>query len=391
MLARIGSGKLGQPADKPMLDLLAQAVFDGGGLGKHSNEDLKLMLAGKNVGYSLQIAEDAFTLSGSTTPADFTLQSQLMTAAITDPGYRNEALWQFQKALPMIYQQLRHTPAGPEREMDAWLHGNDPRFITAPMEKVAAYTISDARKWLHPELTEGHLELSIVGDFDLEKILPDLLATFGAIPKRAASPPAMADARKVKFPSAPATKNFTYESKIPQAVAVNVWKTSGVRGNQRELRRLNILAEILGDRLREEIREKLGSSYSPNAGADGSDALDHFAYLISQSVGKPEDLETLLDTMQHQAAELAANGATADELDRAIKPVLGILEKTKRDNTYWLGTVLSQSQSDPERLELARTRDADYKSISLKEINSLAAKYLKAENTLRVAIKPVGE
>jgi hypothetical protein len=50
--------------------------------------------------------------------------------------------------------------------------------------------------------------------------------------------------------------------------------------------------------------------------------------------------------------------------------------------------VLSQSQADPERIDLARNRDADYRSISLKEINALAGKHLVAGNALLVTIKP---
>ena len=333
-------------------------------------------------------SEDAFTLAGTTTPADFALQCQLMCASITDPGYREEALWQFQKAIPMIYQQLNHTPAGPQREMDGWLHGGDSRYSIAPVRKLSSYTLDDVKKWLTPELTKGYLELTIVGDFEPEKILPELLATFGALPAREAAAPVMADARKVKFPNAPAAKTFTYQSKIQQAVAFTIWKTAGVRGNQKEFRRLNLLAEILGDRLREEIREKLGASYSPNAGASGSDALEGMGYLLSESIGKPDDLDLLLNTMRDLADQLATHGATADELDRALKPTLGQLEKSLRDNNYWLTTVMSQCQADPKRLDLARTRDADYRSITLKEINALAKKYLAAQNALLVSIKP---
>jgi zinc protease len=388
LLARIGPGKLTQPKDMPMLDDFAQAVFEGGGLGKHSNEDLKQILAGRNVGVSLVIGEDAFTLGGATTPADFTVQCQLMCASITDPGYRAEALWQFQKAIPMLYQQLKHTPEGPRREMDAWLHGGDSRFATAPLDKLSSYTIDDAKSWLGPVLAKSYLELTIVGDFQPDAILPDLLATFGALPARAADAPSLAEARKVKFPNAPAAKVLTYQTKIPQAAAFALWKTAGVRNNQREFRRINLLAEILGDRLREEIREKLGASYGPNAGAAGSDALDDFGYVISESIGKPEDLETLLHTMREQADNLSTSGATADELDRALKPTLAMLDKSLRDNGYWLNTVLSQSQADPARLDLARTRDADYRSITLAEINALAKKYLAAGNALLVTIKP---
>lgn len=388
LFARIGSGKLSQPLDMPMLDLFAQAVFEGGGLGKHSNDELKQILAGKNVGTSLAIGGDAFTLEGTTTPADFTLQSRLMCAALTDPGFREEGLWQFQKALPMLFQQLRHTPAGPQQEMNAWLHGGDSRFSIAPMEKISAYTMDDAKKWLLPELTQGYLELSIVGDFDSATIQDVLLETFGALPARAKAPAELAKARIVNFPAAPADKTFGYESKIEQGTAFALWRTAGIRGNIPEFRRLNLLASILSDRLREEIREKIGASYSPNAAADGSDALEDFGYIISESVGKPQDLEVLLNTMREEANQLATTGATEDELDRSLKPVLGMLEKSLRDNGYWLKTVLSQSQAEPKRLDFARSRDSDYRSISISEINALARKHLASNNALLVTIKP---
>jgi zinc protease len=194
--------------------------------------------------------------------------------------------------------------------------------------------------------------------------------------------------RKVDFPEPPSEKTFSYESKIPQAAATAVWKTDGMRGNVPEVRRLNVLSEIYGDRLREEIREKLGASYSPNAGAGGSDALEGFGYLIGQSIGKPDDIPLLLTTMETIATELSEKGATQDELDRALAPTLSNLEKTLRDNSYWLSTVLSQSQADPEKLELARSRDKDYRSITLKEINALAKKYYAPGNLHKISILP---
>jgi zinc protease len=388
LLARIGSGQLTQPKNQPMLDDFATAVFEGGGLGKHSNDELQQLLAGKNVGSTLGIAEDAFTLGGSTTAADFALQVRLMCASLTDPGYRNEGLWQFQKEIPMIYQQLNHTPLGPQQQMEGWLHGDDSRYTPAAKEKLASYTLEDARKWLTPELTKGYLELTIVGDFKIEAVLPELLATFGALPKRERSKPELAETRRVVMPNAPAEKTFAYDSKIPQAVAFALWKTKGVRNNQRECRRLNLLADIYQDRLREEIREKLGASYGPNAGATGSDALDNFGLILGQSIGKPADVPLLLNTMRDLADQLATKGATADELDRALKPTLSQLKQSLRDNKYWLNTALSQCQLDPKRLDLVRERDADYASITVAEINALAKKYLTAENALLITIKP---
>ena len=389
MTARIGSGKLSQPQDKPMLDAFAQSIYDGGGLGKHSNDELSEILAGRNVSVGMGIAEDAFTLSGSTTPEDQLLQLQIMVASLTDPGYRPEALWQFQKAIPVLFQNLKHTPSGPAKEMGAWLHGGDSRYTLPTQVQLSGYTIDEVKEWITPELKKGYLELSIVGDFDQQKLIADLLATIGTLPERNAKPATKtANPRAVDFPEAPAGKTFTYESKVPQAIATAIWKTDGMRGNIPEFRRLNVLSDIFGDSLREEIREKLGASYSPNAGATGDDALKGFGYLIAQAVGKPDDITLLLNTMETIAAELAKKGATDDELSRAIAPTISQLEKTNRDNSYWLSTVLSQSQADPNRLDLARSRDEDYKSITLEEVNALAKKYFSKKNLIKASILP---
>lgn len=388
LLARIGGGKLGQPKGSPGLDLFAGSVFDAGGLGKHSVDELRQILAGRNVSSGLSIGEDAFNLNGRTTPDDLELQLQLMCAQLTDPGFRDEALVQFRKAVPMIFQQLKHSPAGAQAEMNAWLHGGDPRWAVPDEAKLGAYTLDDARKWLEPALGKEYLELSIVGDIDEDTLLPLVLKTFGALPARAETKNIPDNLRKIRFPKGPATRVFTYDSKIPQGTAMVIWKTEGLRGNQKFFRRLNLVGEILTNRLREEIREKLGASYSPNAGADGSDSLDDFGYLAAMVVGKQEDAQKLADLATNLAADLAAKGATEDELDRARKPLLSQLEKSKRDNGFWLGTVLAQSQEDPDRLELIRGRDADYAAIGLDEINRIAGKYLPAKNALKVRIHP---
>lgn len=391
LLARIGSGKLGQPAETPMLDLFAASVFNGGGLGQHAVEDLRRILAGRTAGASLEIGDDAFILAGVTTPDELAFQLRLMCAAITDPGWRNEGLWDFQKAIPMIYQQLRHTTAGPAQEMNAWLHGNDFRHRAAPMEVLAGYSIDDARRWVDPELTGGYLELSIVGDFDEAVLTAALLETFGALPPRADQPPAHEEARVITMPETPQEVEFTYESRIPQAMAVAIWPAPGPREGIPAFRRLNILASIYGDRLRKELRENLGATYSPGAGADGSEAFEGVGYLIGNSAAKPEDLDLILKTMRDLSAGLAENGATQDELDRALNPLLGQLEQTLRDNSYWLNTVMSRSQLEPERLDLARSREQDYRSITLEEVNALAASRLGPENALIVRIRPADE
>ncbi|MEC9055630.1 MAG: insulinase family protein, partial [Verrucomicrobiota bacterium] len=385
--ARFGNGKLTQPADKPSLDMFSTVLLNAGGLGKHSADDLKRITAGRNVGGSLSVDDDAFTMDGSTTEEDLEMQLQLLCASITDPGYREEALRQFRKMLPMMDSQLKFTISGAMAEMQEWSRGGDGRFAKPDPEVLAKYTADDVKAWISDEFKNSYLEISLVGDFDIEKTVPLLLKTVGALPNRSSTKPALSKERQLKAPELPATKNFTYTSKIPQAASLVGWTIPPVREDIRELRRLNVLAAILDDRLRTKLREELGATYSPQAHANAS-MVFNYGNLMAMSIGAPEDVEKVTGLIHEMGLELGAKGVTQDELDRALKPILSNLEKTLRNNGYWLNTVMAQCQSEPYRLDWARGRDDDYASIKLDEINGLAKEHLGRENAAQIAILP---
>ena len=385
--ARFGNGKLTQPTDKPSLDMFSSILLNAGGLGKHSADDLKRITAGRNVGGSLGVDEDAFTMDGRTTEEDLEMQLQLLCASITDPGYREEALRQFRKMLPMISSQLKFTISGAMAEMQEWARGGDGRFAKPDPEVLAKYTADDVKAWIVDELKDSYLEISLVGDFDIEKTIPFILRTVGALPTRSSTRPALGKERLLKTPQLPATRKFTYTSKIPQAASLVGWRIPAVKEDIGELRRLNVLAAILDDRLRTKLREELGATYSPQAHANASMVFD-YGNLMAMSIGAPEDVEKVTALIHEMGIELGAKGVTQDELDRALKPILSNLEKTLRNNGYWLNTVMAQCQSEPYRLDWARGRDADYASIKLAEINALAGKHLGRENAAQVTILP---
>ena len=385
--ARFGNGKLTQPADKPSLDMFSTVLLNAGGLGKHSADDLKRITAGRNVGGSLGVDDDAFTMDGSTTEEDLEMQLQILCASITDPGYREEALRQFRKMLPMMDSQLKFTISGAMAEMQEWSRGGDGRFAKPDPEVLARYTADDVKAWISDEFKSSYLEVSLVGDFDMEKTVPLLLKTVGALPNRSSTKPTLSKERQLKTPELPATKKFTYTSKIPQAASLVGWTIPPVREDIRELRRLNVLAAILDDRLRTKLREELGATYSPQAHANAS-MVFNYGNLMAMSIGAPEDVEKVTGLIHEMGLELGAKGVTQDELDRALKPILSNLEKTLRNNGYWLNTVMAQCQSEPYRLDWARGRDNDYASIKLEEINDLAREHLGRKNAAQIAILP---
>jgi len=87
------------------------------------------------------------------------------------------------------------------------------------------------------------------------------------------------------------------------------------------------------------------------------------------------------------ADELGSEGVDAEELDRLREPVLKRVRDQMRQNTFWLG-VLSESQSDPGRLDEVRRLLDDYESMSVEAISDLAEEYLHRARASWVIVRP---
>jgi zinc protease len=384
--ARIGSGLLTEKV--PGLSFLLGSTFTKGGLEAHSDDDLQAIFAGKSIGVNFSVDDDAFTLSGQTTPDTLDEQLTLMRAYVTNPGFREEAVTEFKRALDYLYQQLERTPGGfAQDEVAQFLHSGDTRFGYPPRDAVEALTGAQTKEWVMPALQSGYCEITIVGSFDKETVIAQLAATFGNLPERAASKPDHTAERLVKFPAG-TTKEFLFESEIPKAMAVVHWPTIDIFDIEKT-RRLGMLSAIIDDRLRVKIREELGDAYSPFAHNLPSDTWTDYGYLFASVTIDPAQAGSVTGVVTGIAKDLATGKSiTADELERAKKPQVTSIEEMRRTNRYWMSSVLESSQEYPERIGWSRSFVDDYQNITVDEVNALAAEFLKPENQVNVIIKP---
>ena len=387
---RVGSGSLTEPKNQPGLGYFTSQTFTSGGLGQHSADDLRRILAGKTVGAGFGASADAFTLGGGTNATDLLLQLQLVTAHLTDPGYRPEAARQSRKSLDQMFTSFAHTTAGPYNlDIARLLVSGDPRFGFPPKEEMIKRNTEEVKAWVGPQLARGAIEIALVGDLDIEAAISAVAQTLGALPKRDPKP-AHDDLKKVSFPSAPFSREFPIATEIQKADVRLYWPTTDGRDIRRQ-RRLNLLANVLNDRLRVKVREELGDAYSPGAGSNASDLYPDYGYMIAGTTVEPAKAKKILDVISALAANLAEKGVTDEELDRAKQPLLTGLRESARTNGYWLGSVLSRAQEKPEVLDWSRSRYADNEAITAAELSALAKSYLGADHASRVVILPAAK
>jgi len=386
---RVGTGRLEEPKDQPGLAFFANAAFTAGGLGQHSADELRRLLAGRNVGIGLQVADDALVLGGETTPADLALQLQLLTATLADPGYRPEAELTARRQMEPFYTRLASDPSGAlSLEVPRLLASGDSRFGLPPREVALSRTLDELRAWLGPQLASGAIELSLVGDLDLDATIKAVASTLGTLPKRDTKP-GLEDLRQVLIP-APFAKTLSVTTEIPKALLTVYWPTADMRDIART-RRFALLASIFADHPRKTVREELGGSYSPGAASSPSDTYRDYGFIFARLTLDPADVERIRPAVLGAADDMFKNGVTQEELERAKLPVLTALRESERTNAYWLNAVLASAQEQPQRLDWARTRVADHANVTKAELDALARTYFDPARALQFTILPVAK
>jgi zinc protease len=249
-------------------------------------------------------------------------------------------------------------------------------------------SLAELKAWITPALTEDFLEVSIVGDVDPKAALEAIAKTVGTLPKRAAEKPAYTAERAVLFPKGPSTKDYPFESEIPKAISAVYWPTADMKDIQRT-RRLSMLGSVLDDRLRIQIREELGETYSPACYHVASDTFTGYGYMTAMVECKPEQAEPIGKLVIKIANEVATAPITDDEFERAQKPLLTQVEQMRRDNRYWAQNVVRNPQEHPERLDWARSMIKDFSTIKKEELESLAKEFLGSNRSVAVKIMPL--
>ena len=184
----VGQGLIDLP-ETPFGLAQLMAAFPGGGLEKHSVDDLRAILQGRVVSARFGLYGTYFGGTYATTPADLELQLQVAAAYVMHPGYRQEAERRWRQSLVLGWPRL---DANAQTVWSAKgvraLVGGDKRFGSDPDDGAWQRSFVELRHWLTPALQEGPIEIAVVGDVDEATVIRLVAKTFGALPKRAEAP-----------------------------------------------------------------------------------------------------------------------------------------------------------------------------------------------------------
>jgi zinc protease len=380
--AQLGRGRQAEPAAG--MALVAEAFVNESGIGGLTREQLAEALAGTNVALDFKVGPESFSFQGSSLQDEFEMLLQVLRHRLHDAAYRPEAFRRSRENLRRMYDQLVGTVEGVQQvEGERFLAGSSPEYGLAAWDQVEKIDLEQVKGWLTPVFEEAPLEINVVGDIDPQQAARLVARYFGNVQRGQED---TEPGESINFPAGE-QRRLHVASSIDKALLTVAWKTSDFWDIERT-RRLNLLAAVFDDRLRVRIREELGASYAPRVTSQPSRAHADFGLMKSSLIVAPEQAEPLAKVIKEVAGSLGNKGVSEEELGRALEPTLTSIKDIKRNNRYWMESVLNLSGRHPQQLRWPLTISESFAAIKAEELTELARQYLVPEKAATVIVKP---
>ena len=357
-----------------------------GGLNRLPMSDIERHFRSVSWQFDFDVDNDHFEISHRSVSSNLSATLQIITAYLSDPGFRSDADGRIPAAIDMVYRQLATDPEMALSEaMSAAIDPEDPARLPAP-EQLSRLRSGDFARVLKAPLTTEAIEVTIAGDVEEEAVVGLVGKTLGALPPRQHVDRRRADTRFMRVPDrAIPLIRATHQGPADQAAASLVWPLYvATPSRRREEYALQLVAAVFNEGLRQKVRSEMGKVYDPRVATEMPDHADQGLMMVKLA-SEPADIERLIAEARKLGARLAAGGITADELEAVRKPKLSAFA-ARRDKNSWWAAIMSGSARDPEQIDELVEYEGLMSSVTLDEVKAAAAKWLASDPIVGIAL-----
>lgn len=372
-----GSGLQGQTDRTASVAKLAYRVLAENGVGKLTRFQTSRALSSKGIGVAEKLAERCGFIEGEAPSADYALLLQAVWTQFRDPtvtaANRRRVIASLREA---AFEQKETVDGVSKTEITNFMTGN--RLRGKPLDADEADTISlqALQAYLKRTRAAGPVTLVVSGDFPKEKLAAEAARLFTPVKK--ASP---AD-RKGVAPSFPAGVKKVIDlpkEKVDKAIAVKAWNLDLKDPSDRKALALRgLAASVLRDRLREELREKLGVAYSPSALYRTRVDDDGFGTLILRTQTQTGHADEVLAVYEALPKTMASSPVTEAELSRIRKPLETGLSTSFQTDKVWHTRLVSAEASRIPLFDWTVAYAKELSAAKASEVNAEMAKLFAA-------------
>ena len=387
LMTAYSPGGLSQASNSDFMSAaLASQVVSLGGLGKFNRVELGKKMAGKAISLGASITETTEGFNGGASPRDLETLLQLMYLNFTAPRLDTGAFSAFRnRAMPSIANRGSSPDEVFKDTIQVTMAQHDPRARPITPATFAEVDPQRSLSFFRSRFGDaGDFTFVFVGNVDttalrplVERYLASLSSTgrVESVKVTGRGPPSGVTQRTVR-------KGI--ESKAGTLIAFLGPCTYSPQ-TRFEIR---ALADVLQLKLVDELREKLGGTYSPSVRASCS-RVPRAEYAIQVEFGSsPESVETLSKATLAVIDGLKTIGPSPADVEKVKEQQIRERQTNLRQNAYWLGNISGRDQAGEDLAGLLAPYDEMVRMLTAAQIKAAAIRYLNTSNYARFVLLP---
>jgi zinc protease len=364
---------------------LAAQIIDECGIADFDASALSRMLTGKNLSISPTISEDAEGFTGQSTPKDIKTLFELLHLYFVAPRKDKDA---FTSLTQKVRTQLENKDKNPEAvfqdSLMAILTNYHPRAKPISVADIDAMDLDKVYAFYRQRFANpGDFTFSFVGNIEtdeFERYVTQYLA----------SVPGSSTRETYKDNGVRSTKGVIKRTVVrgTENKSTVVMTLHGPMSyGPKERYDITALCEVMGIRLREQLREEKGGTYTV-AVIPQMEKLPEEEYAIMVYFGcDPSRVEELTKAVSSEIENMKNSLVDQIYIDKVREIQLKEREVSMKRNSFWM-SVIRQFTRDQEPYSNVYLRDGYIKALSPEVVREAARKYLNTPNTTTVILMP---
>lgn len=382
---RQGGKRSYSPAQAANIQLIEDA-FESSKIGNFDRKKLAKYLSGKYVGLGFGMGNTTNEFTGSSNVKDLPYLMELIYAAFTQVTPDEQAYAATKEQTRTMLKNAEKNPNTifKKHVANAQYAGN-PMYAPVDMQVLEKADYNEMLKLYHEVVANAaDYTFIFVGNIDLKTFKPLLEKYIASLPAKKVKKQAPKALSSIAMAEGDIVDSFKQPMSSPSTTVLNFFTGNNVPYSVKNGILFNLVGDILEIKLTESLREEMGGTYSPGAGAMLNPFTKQWA-IIYQFVTNSDVLDKMVDRADNEFAKLLKEGASEKDFNKVKEASIKQLEIAERSNGYWMGNIKSRElgyDSGNKQMETL-------KSISLAELNDWMKNLYDGKNKIRVIMDGV--
>lgn len=363
----------------------AEQVVSSGGLGAFSALDLEKKLAGKAVFVRPTIGELDEGLAGSASPRDAETLFQMIYLEFTAPR-PDPAVFEVMKA--QLKAVLENRTKSPEvvfsDKLRTTMQRDQPRFRPMTVDELPNMDLEKSFAFYRDRFADASdFTFVFVGNLNLDAIKPLVCRYLASLPSLR-RPETWKDWR---VPPPEGVVKRTVEMGVESKSLTAVVFSGAFEYNLKNRDAIEGASQVLENRLRKLLREKLSGTYSVSVEPSVS-KIPREEFRVGIQLGAdPNRIDELSRAIFEEIGRLQRAGPGKGEVEEVRKAESRDYETSSRQNGWWLSQLTERYKLGEDPAEVLRIPDA-IAHITKEAVREAARKYFNTERYVQVTLYP---